>query len=176
MKIQSLCKWLLPAAAGVTLLASVGYAAYPAAAPYVSSPAPLNQARIWFYREANPYDGIGLPYLRLNGTVVGVSQPGAAFFVDVPPGHYHLSADSYGEDFNQTRDIDIGPGQVAFAKVQSNENWIYGGGGGGRGGGGGYKRDTYYVWTVPPQTALPVISQSYLFGNTPQYSGSPGSR
>jgi hypothetical protein len=170
MKIQSLCKWLLPAAAGVTLLASVGYAAYPAAAPYVSSPAPLNQARIWFYREANPYDGIGLPYLRLNGTVVGVSQPGAAFFVDVPPGHYHLSADSYGEDFNQTRDIDIGPGQVAFAKVLSNEQWFYGGGGRRS---GGYQQDTYYVWTLSPQAAVPVIAQSYLYGNTAQFSGSP---
>jgi hypothetical protein len=173
MTIQSLFKWLLVAGAGFTLLASVGYAAYPAAAPYISSPAPLNQARIWFYREANPYDGIGTPYLRLNGTVVGVSQPGAAFFVDVPPGHYHLSADSYGEDYNQTRDIDIGPGQVAFAKVLSDEYWFYGGGGQRS---GGYKRDTFYVWTVAPQTALPVIAQSYLYGNTAQYSGSPGPR
>src|SRR5205814_3565995 len=120
---------LLPAGAAMAMLASAGYAAYPAAAPYVSSTAPANQARIWFYREANPYDSTGTPYVRLNGTVVGVSQPGAAFFVDVPPGHYHLSADSYGEDYNQTRDIDIGPGQVAFAKVLSNDHWIEGGGG-----------------------------------------------
>ena len=176
MKLQSLVKWLLPAGVGMAMAASVGVASYPAAAPYVSSPAPPNQARIWFYREANPYNGTGMPYVRLNGTVVGVSQLGAAFFVDVPPGHYHLSADSYGEDFNQTRDIDIGPGQVAFARVLSDDTWISGGGGGGRGGGGAYKRDTFYVWTMPPQAALPVIAQSYLYGNTPQYSGSPGPR
>ena len=33
MKIRSLLKWQLLAAIGITLLASVGYAAYPAAAP-----------------------------------------------------------------------------------------------------------------------------------------------
>src|SRR5205814_1426327 len=161
---------LLPAGAAMAMLASAGYAAYPAAAPYVSSTAPANQARIWFYREANPYNSTGTPYLRLNGNVVGVSQPGAAFFVDVAPGRYHLSADSYGDDYNQTRDIDIGPGQVAFAKVLSNDNWIYGGG---QGRAGGYKRDTFYVWTIAPQAAVPVIAQSYLYGNATQTSGSP---
>lgn len=171
MQIQPLFKSLLPACGGVMLFAAAGHAAYPAATPYVQSAAPTNQARIWFYREANPYESTGTPYLRLNGTVVGVSQPGAAFFVDVPPGHYHLSADSYGQDYNQTRDIDIGPGQVAFAKVLSNDNWFEGGGGQRS---GGYRRDTFYVWTVPPQTALPVIAQSYLYGNATQNSGSPG--
>src|SRR5438067_58098 len=112
MKFQSLFKRLLPAVAGMTLLGTGtgADAAYPPAAQYVSSAAPANQARIWFYRVANPYDSTGTPYVRLNGAVVGVSQPGTAFFVDVPPGHYHLSADSFGEDYNQTRDIDIGPG------------------------------------------------------------------
>jgi hypothetical protein len=173
MKIQPLVNWLLPACAGVALFVTAADAAYPPAAQYVSSPAPPNQARIWFYREANPYSSTGTPYLRLNGAVVGVSQPGAAFFVDVAPGHYHLSADSVGEDYNQTRDIDIGPGQVAFAKVLSNDHWIEGSGGEF---GGSYKRDTFYVWTVAPQTAVPVISQSYLYGNATQTSGSPGPR
>src|SRR5947208_1089189 len=156
MKFHPFFKWLLPAGAGIALSVSGADAAYPPAAQYVTSPAPTNQARIWFYREANPYDSTGTPYVRLNGTVVGVSQPGAAFFVDVPPGHYHLSADSYGEDYNQTRDIDIGPGQVAFAKVLSNDHWIEGGGGEF---GGSYKRDTFYVWTIAPQAAIPAISQ-----------------
>src|SRR5437764_4777853 len=129
MTFRSLLKAVLPACAGLALFIAAGQAAYPPAAQYVSAPPPPHQARIWFYRDANPYDSTGTPYVRLNGTVVGVSQPGAAFFVDVAPGHYHLSADSYGNDYNQTRDIDIGPGQVAFAKVLSNDNWIYGGGG-----------------------------------------------
>lgn len=173
MKIRSLFKCLAPAGLLAALFATGAIAAYPAAAPYVSASVPPSQARIWFYRDANPYDSTGTPYVRLNGTVVGVSQPGAAFFVDVAPGHYHLSADSYGEDYNQTRDIDIGPGQVAFAKVLSNDHWIEGGGGEF---GGSYKRDTFYVWTIAPQAAIPVISQSYLYGNATQTSGSPGPR
>ena len=73
MKLQSLFKWLLATGAGISLSVSVADAAYPPAAQYVSSPVPPNQARIWFYREANPYDSTGTPYVRLNGTVVGVS-------------------------------------------------------------------------------------------------------
>ena len=72
MKIDSLFRWLLPAA-------------YPGTTPNVSSPAPGNQARIWFYREASRYDGGGTPYLRLNGTVGGVSQPSAAFLSTFRP-------------------------------------------------------------------------------------------
>lgn len=170
MKPASLLKLLLPAFAAAMLFAAAADAGYPLAAPYVSSPAPPSQARIWFYRDANPYDGIGTPYVRLNGTVVGVSQPGAAFFVDVPPGGYHLSVDSYGTDYNQTRDISIGPGQVAFAKVLPNDDWYYGGGGGRS---PGYRYETFYVWTMPPQTAVPAIAQSYLYGNATQTSGSP---
>src|SRR5947209_2800849 len=168
MTIRSFCKVLLAAWAGLALSAAAAYADYPPAAQYVSSAPPSNQARIWFYREANPYSSTGTPYVRLNGNVVGVSQPGAAFFVDVAPGRYHLSADSYGEDYNQTRDIDIGPAQVAFAKVQSNDNWIYGGGGND---GSSYKRDTFYVWTIAPQSAIPTIRRSYLYGNAAQNSG-----
>ena len=169
MRIRSLFR-VLPAALGLSLFTSGAQAAYPPASQYLQSPPAPNQARIWFYRDANPYDGTGTPYVRLNGTVVGVSELGAAFFVDVPPGRYHLTVDSYGVDYNQTSDIAVGPGQVAFAKVLSNQNWFYGGGGGRS---PGYKYDTFYVWTMPPEAAVPAIAQSYLYGNATQTSGSP---
>ena len=56
-------------------------------------------ARIWFYREMAPYSSLATPYVRLNGVIAGVSQPGGSSYRDVPPGHYHLSVDSYGVDF-----------------------------------------------------------------------------
>ena len=76
---------------------------------------------------------------------------------------YHISVDSYGVDFGQTKDVDLAPGAEIYAKVVSNDHWIEGGGGG-RGGGGGYHRDTFYVWLYPAEQARPVIAQSWFYG------------
>src|SRR3979411_3133484 len=105
----------------------------------------------------------------MNGAIAGVSQPGGAFYNDVPPGYYHLSVDTIGEDFGQTKDVDLMPGMQLFAKVVSNDNWITGGGGG-RGGGGGYRRDTFYVWLYPVEQAWPIIAQSYFYGGGPPFA------
>ena len=110
------------------------------------------------------------PRSQSGGTVPpsGVSQPGGSSYRDVPPGHYHLSVDSYGVDFGQTRDVDLAPGAQIFAKVVSNDNWIEGGGGGR--GGGGYHRNTFYVWLYPFEAAWPVIAQSWFYGGGPLYA------
>src|SRR5437763_14841205 len=105
----------------------------------------------------------------MNGAIAGVSQPGGAFYNDVRPGHYHLSVDTIGEDFGQTKDVDLMPGMQIFAKVVSNDNWITGGGGGR--GGGGYRRDTFYVWLYPVGQAWPIIAQSYFYGGGPPSAG-----
>jgi hypothetical protein len=81
---------------------------------------------------------------------VGVSQAGGAFYLDVPPGHCNISADSYLADPNQTRDVDLVPGQKIYAKVLPSDPWIEGGGGDNRG--GGYLRNTFYVWLYPPRS------------------------
>jgi hypothetical protein len=164
MTIRSLLGALGVAGAGSVLLATASWAQMPPAAPSTISPPPANQARIWFYRDLTIYSSLATPYVRLNGAAVGVSQPGGAFYRDVPPGHYHISADSYLDDPNQDRDVDLGPGQEAYAKVLPSDHWIEGGGGGGRGGGGGYHRETFYVWLYPPEAARPVIAQSQFYG------------
>jgi len=156
MTIHSLLRWVLPAGAGLVLLATAGHAQMP--------PTPTaGTARIWFYRDMAPYSSLATPFVRLNGVVAGVSQPGGASYRDVPPGHYHISVDSYGVDFGQTKDVDLAPGAEIYAKVVSNDHWIEGGGGG-RGGGGGYHRDTFYVWLYPAEQARPVIAQSWFYG------------
>ena len=153
----------LLALAGMLLLATLSCAQPPAAAPYLGSPPAPGMARIWFYREMAPYATQATPYVRLNGAIVGVSRPGGSFYRDVPPGHYHISVDSYGVDFGQTRDVDLPPGAQIFARVVSNDNWIEGGGGGR--GGGGYHRDTFYVWLYPFEYAWPVIAQTWFYGS-----------
>ena len=134
----------------------------PAGAQGVASAAASAQARIWVYRNFEPSLNLNLATVRLNGVIAGVSQPGGSSYRDVPPGHYHLSVDSYGVDFNQTRDVDLPPGAQVFAKVVSNDNWIEGGGGGR--GGGGYHRNTFYVWLYPFEAAWPIIAQSWFYG------------
>jgi len=164
MTIRSLLGVAAAASAGCVLLATASWAE---AAPAVSSaipPVPPGQARIWFYRDLTPYSSLAIPYVRLNGAAIGMSQPGGAFYCDVPPGHYHISADSYLDDPDQDRDVDLAPGQEIYAKVLPSDHWIEGGGGGGRGGGGGYHRETFYVWQYPAETARPVIAQISFYG------------
>ena len=100
MTIRSLLGVLAAAWAGSALLATASWAQMPPAAPATISPPPTNQARIWFYRDLSIYSSLATPYVRLNGAAIGVSQPGGAFYADVPPGHYHISADSYLDDPN----------------------------------------------------------------------------
>src|SRR5436190_19237542 len=163
MTIRSLLRVLAAAWAGSALLATASWAQMPPAAPSTIAPPPANQARIWFYRDLSPYSSMATQYVRLNGAAVGVSQPGGAFYRDVPPGHYHISADSYLDDPNQDRDVDLAPGQEVYAKVLPSDHWIEGGGGGNRGG-GGYHRETFYVWLYPPEAARPAIAQSQFYG------------
>jgi hypothetical protein len=164
MTFRSLPGILAAAWTGSVLLASLSCAQNPpAASPAISSPSP-RQARIWFYRDLSIYSSMATPYVRLNGVAVGASYPGGAFYRDVPPGRYHISADSYLDDPEQDRNVDLAPGQEIYAKILPSDRWIEGGGGGGRGGGSGYHRETFYVWLYPAEAARPVIAQSPFYG------------
>jgi len=163
MSIRSLLGVLAVAGTGSALFAAASYAQMPPAAAYAISPAP-GQARIWFYRDLSIYSSLAEPYVRLDGAAVGVSQPGGAFYRDVAPGHYHISADSYLDDPDQDLDVDLAPGQEIYAKILPSDHTIEGGGGGGKGGGGGYHREIFYVWLYPAEAARPVIAQSSFYG------------
>src|SRR5712692_7606626 len=145
-------RWLLRAGAAILLLAAAGCTMAPAQTASSLPQIPPQQARIWFYRDLSPNGTQARPYLRLNGAIVAISEPGGSFYRDVPPGHYHITVDTYGVDYNQTRDVDLLPGQEVFAKVVSNDNWVDYGGGGDMGG-GSFHRDTFYVWAIAPPLA-----------------------
>ena len=161
MTAQWLPGWRLLAISFAVLFAIAGCARPQPTATYAMPPIPAQQARIWFYRDLDPNGSMATPLLRLNGAAVGMSQPGGAFYRDVPPGHYHISADSYLSDPIQTRDVDLAAGQEAFGKVLSLDNWIQGGG---QDAGGEFHRDTFYVWLYPPEIAHPQIAQSAFYG------------
>ncbi|HTT81415.1 MAG TPA: hypothetical protein VMF86_17235 [Stellaceae bacterium] len=135
--------------------------AYPSARP---APVPRGMARIWIYREYEPYESLATPYMRLNGAIVGVSQPGAVFYRDVAPGTYAVTVDSQGTDVNQFVTVSLAPGQQAFVKVLVSGTWDSGGGGGGgNGGGAGFARPTFYTWQIQPQAAWAEIAHLPLY-------------
>jgi hypothetical protein len=93
-----------PIVVGVLSLTAAACAQLPQTASVAVPPIPPGEARVWFYRDGGPYDGIGTPYLRMNEAIVGVSEPGGASYRDVPAGPYHITVDSYGKDFGQDKE------------------------------------------------------------------------
>jgi hypothetical protein len=151
----------LPFAAGFTLLlaATTSWAEPPSAAPYLAAPIPAGMARVWFYRELNPNDILAQSYIRLNGAVAGVSEPGGAFYRDVPPGRYHIHVDSYIDDPHNDANVALAPGTEVYAKVLPLDSQVIGGGGEVS---GGYRRNTFVVWLYPPDAARSAVARSYF--------------
>jgi hypothetical protein len=116
--------------------------AQPTAAPAA------NTARIWFYRVYEPYVSRNYATVRLNGALAGSVDPYAGYiYRDVPPGYYHLTVDSTGQDVNQDTAVELGPGQEAYIKILNAPNWDT------SGTLSAFSRDTYYLWVMPPQLA-----------------------
>jgi hypothetical protein len=149
---------------GILLLTAAACSHVPPTASVTVPPIPRGEARVWFYRDGGPYDGVGTPYLRMNDSIVGVSEPGGASYRDVPVGSYHITVDSYGKDFNQDKNVQLAAGQELYVKIVSLRNWVPGNGGGDEGSGGDYARDTFYVWLIPPEVARADVARSAFYG------------
>jgi hypothetical protein len=105
-------------------------------------------ARIWFYRDYDPYVDRNYATVLINGVVAGSVEPyGGIIARDVAPGRYHLTVDSVGTDVNQDAYVDLAPGQEAFVKILNLSSWDTGGLG------GSYQRDTYYLRVMSPAVA-----------------------
>ena len=115
---------------------------------------PLGVSRIWIYREYEPFQTLARPYVRFNGAVTAISEPGGAFYRDVPAGTYTVSVDSDGVDVNQFATVAVVPGQHVYIKILSLAGWYSGGGNRNA----GWARDTFYTWVIPPQTAQVEIA------------------
>src|SRR5438046_9570788 len=76
----SLCRRLLFVCAALLLAPPVW--AQPVASTTASNVPPPGMARIWWYRALEPYSSLATPYVRMNGAIAGVSQPGDAFYND----------------------------------------------------------------------------------------------
>lgn len=110
-------------------------------------------ARVWFYRDYQPYESWNLARIDLNGGYVGAVENGSLFYRDVPPGHYDIVAESVGKDVNQESDVDLAPGQQVYCKSGSLGSWDSGGDR------SDSRRDTFYVRLIPPELAQAKIGR-----------------
>jgi hypothetical protein len=150
--------WLSHAAIAAALTVLWGCAELPLPTRAVALPAmPAGEARIWIYRDYEPYQTLARPYVRLNDRVVGISEPGGAFYRDVSPGIYRTTVDTYGFDVNQFADVPLAAGQTAFVKVESLKFWW-----GRNRSSSGY--DTFYTRLIPPELAQAEVSRSPFYG------------
>ena len=161
------CRWiastrLLKAGPGPFLLAIASCAPLPPTVVVAVPPVPAGEARVWFYRDLGPYDGLGTPFLRMNGAIVGVSEPGGALYRDVAPGQYHVTVDNYLGDFDSTRQVYLFPGQQSYFKIVSLKNWIASG----NRFGNDFHRDTFYVREIPPEVAQGDVARSQFYGGS----------
>jgi hypothetical protein len=162
----ALPRWLARAAA-LGLMAALLFAVPPALAdaPATALAAPpAGYGRIWIYRYYEPYESLATPYVRFNGRIVAVSQPGGSFYRDVPAGTYHVTVDSQGRDTDQFTTVAVVPGQTVYVQVQVSRYWDCGGGGGNRAGGGGWCRPTFYPRLQLPQVAEAAIAHMPFYG------------
>jgi len=119
---------------------------FPDAVSKISPPAD-GMARIYFYREYEPYESLTQAYLYLNGQRVAVSVPGGVSYRDVAPATYAISAWTQGDFPNASKTIAARAGDIVYAKIESLRAWQSGGGD------PSYERDTFIVTLVDPAQA-----------------------
>ena len=137
--------WWRGTAATAVLLLAANCTLLPPTDSAPISPIPAGDARLWFYRDGGPYETHQRPYLRLNGRIVGLSEPSRTFYRNVAPGHYTVTVDSYlSSYFGQFAEIDLVAGQEAFVKVLSQADKV---------GGDRAARENFYTRVVPAEIA-----------------------
>jgi Protein of unknown function (DUF2846) len=117
---------------------------FPAVAPLIPQLAP-DAARVYFYRDYEPYESLSEPYIYLNGARTGTSIPGGVFYRDVVPGTYLISVDTVGIYWNPFKTVTLRSGDTLYVKIESLRSWES------SGGESAYEADTFVVAIIPPE-------------------------
>jgi len=155
-------KIILAVAVGLMLAACQGHATEPSIASAIATPMVSGQARIYFYRDWEPYETLSRPLIYLNDAPVDISEPGGISFRDLAPGEYHISVDSYGIYPHQFKVLVLGAGNVRYVKIESLASWYASLGHHHFG-----SRDTFVVELIPERQARSEIADKrYIPGAT----------
>ena len=117
-----------------------------------------NLARIYFYRDYEPYESLSEPWIYLNGSRAGASIPGGIFYRDVPPGPYEITVDSTGIYGNQFKSLTLQAGQTLYVKIESLRNWYDG---------AHFTHDTFFVALIGPRLAEMEVTSMRLVSGDP---------
>jgi hypothetical protein len=86
-------------------------------------PMAAGAARIYFYRENDYYAALVWTVVSLNHQKTGALGPGTAFYRDVAPGTYLISASSDHPYPEQARTVALAAGSTTFARVSAPALW-----------------------------------------------------
>jgi len=118
-------------------------------------PMPPDRARLFFYRDYEPYESLGRPYLTLNGAVAGISEPGGVFYRDVPAGTYLIGVRSNTPYPDQDKTVTAAAGQTFYVKIGSIKGY--------NSGDSMYEPDTFAVVIVDPADGQRDIASKRYF-------------
>ena len=143
-------KWLLWVSA--LLLIATGCAAR---GPVAEAPIPAGQGRIWVYRNWLPSESLNLANIEVNGVSFGSVENGGAFYRDVPPGTYHVFAQSWAHDpKSMDTNFALVPGEQVYIKVIDLTSWATS-----VSASKNFQRDAFWAWLIPPQVAQAEIAR-----------------
>ncbi len=145
---------------GVVLLV-VACAGGPQGPFYTSAevpPLPPNLARIYFYRDLEPYESLAEPWISLNGERTTLSVPGGVSYRDVPTGEYRISVASPGLYPNQNKTVVLHAGETLYVKIASLFSWDQG---------LHWARDTFVVTLIGPVEARQQLAEMRLVSGLP---------
>jgi hypothetical protein len=135
------------------VLAALCGCAEPQAVPLPAIPA--GAFRLCIYREYEPVETLARLYVRINGGIVGISEPGGAFHRDLLPGTYHVTVDTVGHDVNQFADVTTSAGQTVYIQVESSKLWESD---------LNYTADTFYTRVTSPGNAETELAPGRFCG------------
>jgi hypothetical protein len=136
------------------LAVAQGHVSEPTLAAANVAPPTAGLARIYFYRDWEPYETLARPLIYLNGAPAEISEPGGISFRDVPAGEYYISVDSKGIYPHQFKTIGLRAGDVRYVKIESLASWNTSVGAQHFG-----SRDTFVVELIPEHQAQSEIGE-----------------